>query len=77
MKEIPSLYFRALKILLQTDEDKLTVVLNNGLISLADVSLSCLFSAIFYSLHLNSTTLLPLLSILLYICHTGGSLYHE
>ena len=30
--------FSALKILLQTEEDKLTVVLNNGLMSLADVS---------------------------------------
>ena len=31
-------HFSALKILLQTEEDKLTVALNNGLMSLADVS---------------------------------------
>ncbi len=37
------LYFSALKILLQTEEDKLTVALNNGLMSLADVSSCCMF----------------------------------
>ena len=38
-------YFSALKILLQTEEDKLTVALNNGLMSLADVSSCCVFSS--------------------------------